>query len=320
MAGAQPETVRRGGHDPAGEAAFLERLRARLPPAPEGQEWIGDDAAVLEGGLLLATDALVEGVHFDLRWCAAADVGWKALAVNLSDLAAMGGTPRAAVATLVVPPSRAGIAEGVIDGVAAAATTFGCPLVGGDTTGGPVVMVSIAVLGACAEGGPVLRRGARVGDAVFVTGPLGGAATALVALRAARVPTPGALQRLVRPTPRLREGVVAAAAGATAMIDLSDGLAADLGHLCDASAVGVRIDTRDVPLAVGATFSHALQGDDYELCFTASDPATIAAGFAASDCEPPTRIGTTTPAERVLVDPDGRHRPLPRVGWEHTVP
>jgi len=77
-----------GRHGSAGETAFLERLRARLPPAPEGQEWIGDDAAVLEGGLLLATDALVEGVHFDLRWCAAADVGWKALAVNLSDLAA----------------------------------------------------------------------------------------------------------------------------------------------------------------------------------------------------------------------------------------
>jgi thiamine-monophosphate kinase len=157
-----------GRHGSAGETAFLERLRARLPPAPEGQEWIGDDAAVLEGGLLLATDALVEGVHFDLRWCAAADVGWKALAVNLSDLAAMGGTPRAAVAALVVPPDRAGLAEEIIDGAAAAATAFGCPLVGGDTTGGPVVMMSIAVLGTCAQTGPVLRRGAQLGDAVWV--------------------------------------------------------------------------------------------------------------------------------------------------------
>jgi thiamine-monophosphate kinase len=309
-----------GRHGSAGETAFLERLRARLPPAPEGQEWIGDDAAVLEGGLLLTTDALVEGVHFDLRWCAASDVGWKALAVNLSDLAAMGGTPRAAVAALVVPPDRAGLAEEIIDGAAAAATAFGCPLVGGDTTGGPVVMVSIAVLGTCAQTGPVLRRGAQLGDAVFVTGPLGAAAAALAAFRDRHTPTPDARQRLVRPTPRLREGIAAAAAGATAMIDLSDGLATDLSHLCDASTVGVCIDTSDVPLAGGATFTDALQGDDYELCFTAADPKTVAARFAASDCKLPTRIGMTTPGERILVDPDGQQRPLPRVGWEHTVP
>jgi thiamine-monophosphate kinase len=312
------DTGRRRG--PAGEAAFLERLRARLPRPPEGQEWIGDDAAVLEDGLLFATDALVEAVHFDLRWCTAADVGWKALVVNLSDLAAMGGTPRAAVVALVVPPARGGLAEGVIEGVAGAAATFGCPLVGGDTTGGPVLMVSVAVLGTCAPTGAVLRRGAQVGDAVFVTGALGAAAAALAALRNRQTPPPDALARLVRPTPRLREGAAAAAAGATAMIDLSDGLATDLGHLCEASAVGVHINTSDVPLAEGAAFADAFQGDDYELCFTASDPTTVAARFAASGCEPPTRIGTITAGERILVDTDGRQRPLPQAGWEHTVP
>lgn len=118
------------------------------------------------------------------------------------DLAAMGGTPRAAVAALVVPPGRSGLAEGVIDGVAAAATACGCPLVGGGTTGGPVVMVSIAVLGTCAQSGPVLRRGAQVGDAVFVTGQLGAAAAALAALRAGRAPAPGAVQHSAGP-PRL---------------------------------------------------------------------------------------------------------------------
>jgi thiamine-monophosphate kinase len=309
-----------GRHGASGETEFVQRLQARLPPAPAGQEWIGDDAAVLEGGLLLATDALVEGVHFDLAWCEAADVGWKALAVNLSDLAAMGGTPRAAVAALVVPPGRAGFAERVSIGVEAAAAAFGCPLVGGDTTGGPVLMVSIAVLGMCSPTGPVLRRGARVGDSVFVTGALGAAAAALAEIRDGRTTTPDALQRLVRPTPRLHEGLAAAAAGATAMIDLSDGLAIDVGRLCDASAVGVRIDTTAVPVAVGATFTHALQGDDYELCFAAPDPKIVAATFAASSCEPPARIGTITRSARTLVESDGRERPLPRTGWEHTVP
>jgi thiamine-monophosphate kinase len=302
-----------------GEWAFLERLRARLPRAPEGQEWIGDDAAVLDWGLLLATDTLVEDVHFSLAWCDAADVGWKALAVNLSDIAAMGGTPRAAVAALVVPASRPGLADGIIDGVAAAATAFGCPLVGGDTASGPVVMVSIAVLGACSPAGPVLRRGARVGDAVFVTGPLGAAAAALGALRLGRDPAPELAQRLHRPSPCLDQGLAAVSAGATAMIDLSDGLATDLGHLCDASQVGVRIDAAAVPLAPGATFNDALAGDDYELCFTASDPTVVADQFAAAGCEAPTRIATITHSERILVDADGRERRLPTVGWEHPV-
>ncbi|MEX2100670.1 MAG: thiamine-phosphate kinase [Acidimicrobiia bacterium] len=303
-----------------GEWAFVERLRARLPQAPQGQVWIGDDAAVLGGGLLLTTDALVEDVHFDLVWCHASDVGWKALAVNLSDIAAMGGTPRAAVTTLVVPPGRPGLADGVIDGVAEAANVFGCPLVGGDTTGGPVVMVSITVLGTVSPPGPVLRGGARVGDAVFVTGPLGAAAAALGALRLGRDPAPELAQRLHRPTPRLDQGLTAAGAGATAMIDLSDGLATDLGHVCDASGVGVRIEESAVPIAPGATFNDALSGDDYELCFTVPDPALVSRRFEAAGCAAPTRIATITTRERILVGTDGQERALPQAGWEHPIP
>ena len=120
----------------SGEFAFLERLRRALPEPPPGQVGVGDDTAVLDGGLLFATDVLTEGVHFDLRWATTADVGWKALAVNLSDLAAMGGSPRAAVCGVVLGAGRKGEADDLAAGLMAAATELGCPLVGGDTTVG----------------------------------------------------------------------------------------------------------------------------------------------------------------------------------------
>src|SRR5918911_4436838 len=118
----------------SGEFAFLERLRRVLPSAPPGQVWVGDDTAVLAGGLLFATDVLTEGVHFDLTWSTPADVGWKALAVNLSDIAAMGGTPRAAVCGVVLAAGRKGEGLDLAAGLMAAAAELGCPLVGGDTT------------------------------------------------------------------------------------------------------------------------------------------------------------------------------------------
>lgn len=140
-----------------GERAFVERLRKILPAAPAGQQWIGDDAAVLDDGLLLKTDIMVEGIHFDLSWCDPEDVGWKSLAVNLSDIAAMGGAPKAAVVGLVVPPDRPGMADRTMTGLASAAERLGCPIVGGDTSSGPALTVAVAVLGRAPEAGPVLR-------------------------------------------------------------------------------------------------------------------------------------------------------------------
>ena len=118
-----------------------------MPAPPTGQVWLGDDTAVLAGGLLFATDAMAEGVHFDLAFSTLFDAGWKALAVNCSDLAAMGGTPRAAVAAVVVPGGRPGVADGLAAGVLAAADAFGCPLVGGDTAVGATLVLTVAVLG-----------------------------------------------------------------------------------------------------------------------------------------------------------------------------
>ncbi|HEX6379805.1 MAG TPA: thiamine-phosphate kinase, partial [Acidimicrobiia bacterium] len=167
---------------------------------------MGDDTAVLDGGLLFATDVLTEGVHFDLRWSTPADVGWKALAVNLSDVAAMGGTPRAAVCGVVLVAGRKGEADELLGGLMAAATELGCPLVGGDTVVGTALTLTVSVVGDAPEGGAVLRSGARPGDSVFVTGPLGGGRAALMALRRGEDPDPVALARLQRPVPRLVEG------------------------------------------------------------------------------------------------------------------
>jgi thiamine-monophosphate kinase len=304
-----------------GEFAFLERLRQALPELPAGQVGVGDDTAVLEDGLLFATDVLTEDVHFNLAWSTPADVGWKALAVNLSDLAAMGGTPRAAVCGVVLGAGRKGEADELAAGLMAAAAELGCPLVGGDTTVGAVLTVTVAVVGDSPEGGAVLRRGARPGDSIFVTGPLGGGRAALGALRRGDEPDPVALARLQRPIPRLVEGRTAAAAGASAMIDLSDGLSSDLPHICRASGVGALLEPSAVPVGPGAAVEDALAGgDDYELCFTAPDPIRVAEAFAAAGLHLPAPIGAVTTGNEVLLaTPGGGTWPLAPAGWEHPV-
>jgi thiamine-monophosphate kinase len=283
--------------------------------------WIGDDAAVMGDGSLFATDALVAGVHFDLRWCSAADVGWKALAVNCSDIAAMGGTPVAAVAALVLPAEPPGLADEVAAGLAEAAAAFSCPLVGGDTTSGPVLVVTVAVVGRSPASGAVLRRGARPDDTVFVTGQLGAAKVALDAHRAGEQTPAGTHERMVRPAPRLAAGIAAAAGGATAMIDISDGLAADLGHILDGSGVGVEIVGNAVPRGPGVSLDAALYGgDDYELCFTAPDPEVIDRAFSAAGLARPARLGVCRAGSERWLVVGGTRSSLSSQGWEHPIP
>jgi thiamine-monophosphate kinase len=285
---------------------------------------IGDDAAVVEvppGPLLATADAVVAGVHVDLDLVGLDDVGWKALAVNVSDVAAMGGRPLHALVT-VAGPLRDADFDALYEGLLEAAGAFACPVVGGDLSAAPALVVSVAVTGTLDGGPPVLRSGASPADLLFVTGPLGSSAAGLAMLRAGRAgEAPDLALAHRRPRPRLAEGRAARTAGATAMIDLSDGLASDVRRLADSSGVGIVLER--VPVAVGVaramgddgTGAALGGGEDYELLFSAPDQMRVELAFSAAGLTLPLAIGRCTddPAERRLGDGD-----LPEGGWEHT--
>lgn len=242
---------------------------------------IGDDAAVLDPPadreLVLSTDMLVGGVHFP-RETEPEAIGYKSIAVNLSDLAAMGADPAWFTLNLSLPAADETWIGGFCAGMFDLARKYQVQLVGGDTTRGPLT-IGIQIAGFVPRGQALLRRGARAGDLVYVTGRLGDAALGLSCLRG-ELQLPAAdraamLERLERPTPRVREGV-ALRGLASACIDISDGLVADLGHVLEAGGVGARVDLAALPLSpvyeanlarIGWDAALA-NGDDYELCFT----------------------------------------------------
>jgi thiamine-monophosphate kinase len=288
--------------------------------------WIGDDAAVLltgPGPLVVTTDLSVAGVHGDLALIGLDDLGWRALAAAVSDVAAMGARPDAAVVAVAGPGTMD--LDLLYEGIAASAQAHGCPVVGGDLSNSSQVVLAVTVTGHVAEApGPVLRSGARPGDRLFVTGPLGGAAAGLRVLRARAEaldePGTGSEAELDlelahrRPRARLVEGETARRAGVTAMIDVSDGFLADLGHLADSSGVGFALD--EVPVYEGATTDEALGGgEDYELVMATPDPDRLAAAFAAAGLRRPVPVGSCTAErdERTLAG-----RSVPAVGWQHT--
>ncbi len=281
---------------------------------------IGDDAAVLElpvdRQLVVSTDMLVAGVHFPQETAPAA-VGYKALAVNLSDLAAMGASPAWFTLNLSLPAADPVWLRAFCAGLFDLAGAFGLQLVGGDTTRGPLT-IGIQIAGFVPHGQALLRSGARPGDGIYVTGWLGDAALGLMCLREQlRLPESDraqVLQRLERPTPRVHEGE-ALRGLASACIDISDGLVADLGHVLEASGVGAQVELATLPLSavyqavrgqVGWNPAVA-RGDDYELCFTvpAQRQPALEALAAQFDCAI-RRIGVieARPGLR-LVEPSG---------------
>ncbi len=314
---------------------FLAGIIARNGQAAPLLLGIGDDAAAWRSDdavSLVTTDSLFEGVHFNLENTSWEDLGWKALAVNLSDIAAMGGNAQYAVVSLGVPGETD--VEAVVAlyrGMLAVAGEFGVAIAGGDTCRAPLVSLTITVFGS-APGADrlLLRSGARAGDVIAVTGSLGAAAAGLEMLRGAIVLETADAAELsrafFRPWPRLAEGKLLAERGVKAAIDISDGLVADLTHICRASGVGARLETERVPVSPavkagfgGRTLALALSGgEDYELLFTAG--TRVMAEVKETAACPVTVIGEVTAGgagQVVLMDAGGNRVHLAGKGWEH---
>ena len=273
-----------------GEFGFIDYINAVFP-VPEGTVGIGDDCAVLpagEGELLISTDLLMEGVHFLRSESSPEDVGWKAAAVNLSDIAAMGGKPVATFLSIALPKDAQGEwAERFIEGYRQISSQYDVPLLGGDTTSSlRDIAVNVGILGRCQSGKRLMRSGAKVGETIYVTGPLGDSAAGLQAIlkgirRSEEVKT--LIERHKRPLPRVDAGVILIQSGKVgAMMDISDGIASDMRHIMKASKVGAVIALDRLPLSSELISVCAEQGwdryalstsggEDFELLFTGPD-------------------------------------------------
>ena len=344
-----------------GELPILQRIRQRAAGAGRGLRLgIGDDCAllvVLAGEeVAVTTDLSIDGRHFRLDWHPAETVGHRALARGLSDLAAMGARPVAAFVSLGLPRAltlaggRAGAVKSLIgaagsakswfdrfyDGLLTLASEYSVPLAGGDLAESPVAIADIVLVGAVPRGQALLRSGARVGDGIYVTGTLGGAAAGLELLaetakaglksgaemRPVRIPArlEARLRAHLKPQPRIAQGLWLRRKGAaSAAIDVSDGLSTDLAHLCEESGVAAEIDAALLPVDAGANLEQALNGgEDYELLFTAPAGERVPKAVAGVAV---TRIGRMVrrrPGQvQVTLVAGESSAPLEPRGWEH---
>ncbi len=328
--------------DELGEFGLIERFAAKTTGQEEpGLVGIGDDCAVFPRSsgqdMLLTTDMLVEGVHFLREKTTPHLLGRKSLAVNLSDIAACGGTPRHAVVSVALPADvDVEYAETLFRGMDECAREYGVRIVGGDTTSSPKgLVINVALTGEIKHGQAILRSGASQGNAVFISGPVGDAAAGLEIITR-HEQWAGEYEYLLaayhNPTPHVAEGQEIGKSGrVTAMIDVSDGVAADLTHLCRASGLGARIFADKLPKST-ALRNYASRaeldihdfaisgGEDYVLLFTVSpaNQAIIANTLAEKCFRPIHQIGEITAGPDLeYVLPDGRIEPLKSRGWNH---
>jgi thiamine-monophosphate kinase len=326
-----------------GEAGIIQLIQgkgpARLPLRVK--KGIGDDCAVLETAedtlLLVTTDTLIEGTHFTAKTLPPEALGWKALAVNISDIAAVGGTPHTAFLSIgMKPETEVGFIEALMAGFQALAGKTDIVLAGGDTVeSASSAVITITLLGACLPEHLVYRSGARVGDDIWVTGPLGNAAAGLFLLLNENASDLPEYESLIvahqRPIPRLEVGKALGTSGlAHAMIDISDGIAKDLGHICQESDTGALLRTASMPMSVElrklatevdkSPLDWALHGgEDYELLFTASsgDEEKIVSLTTKVSGSPATKIGTIVHEDGVWLETHKGKKPLRPGGFIH---
>jgi thiamine-monophosphate kinase len=303
-----------------GEFGLIARITAGRELPPSTLLGPGDDAAVLaaaDGRVVVTTDVLVEGVHFRLDWSTPHQVGRKAVAANLADVAAMGAVPTALVVGLAVPGrTPVSTVDGLVAGMWAEAEQAGAGVVGGDVVSSEQLVVSVTALGDLQGRSPVTRSGARPGDVLGLCGRLGWSAAGLAVLRRGfRSPLAVVAAHRV-PEPPYGAGPQAAAAGATAMIDISDGLLADAGHLAEASGVGIDIDSAAVPVASRLVeVASALGVDARHWVLTGGEDHALLASYPAGTALPHgwTQLGVVREGRGVTVD---GAEVLPE-GWEH---
>ncbi|MGN6794052.1 MAG: thiamine-phosphate kinase [Streptosporangiaceae bacterium] len=317
-----------------GEFALIAAIQKALPGNAGLIGGIGDDAAVVrapDGRVVATTDMLIEGRHFYREWSAPRDIGRKAAARNLADIAAMGARPTALLVSFAGPGDLevSWVLE-LMSGIGHEASAAGATVAGGDTSSADVVMLAVTALGDLAGTAPVTRSGARPGDLVAVTGTLGSAAAGLALLRAGVEPEDPGIESLIaahrRPAPPYQAGPEAAVRGATAMIDISDGLIADAGHVASASGVQIALLADAIanePVARRPALVHAAEilGRDADLqrwVLTGGDDHALVATFPPGLALPQrwTVIGRVRDGQGILVD--GR-RWLEAGGWEHFV-
>lgn len=319
-----------------GEFGFIDLIRKQTPRRRGVRLGIGDDTAwvsTAEDSLLLTSDLLIEGVHFNLKWISMRELGHKSLTASLSDIAAMGGRPAWFLLSLALPNVTTRSATALVQGFNTVATEHQVALVGGDTCAADSLIIDVALAG-FAPYGAITRAGARVGDDIYVTGTLGDSALGLTLLSKPRPKVSARdrnylIQRHHRPTARVKTGMQLAKEGlARAMMDISDGLVQDLGHICRASGIGAVVQQDRVPLS--RAFNRVAEprdltcalggGEDYELLFTAaSDTRRRVERVAKRTGVPITRVGECVSQKHgvALLDSRGVRVPLEALGHDH---
>ena len=319
------------------EVELIRRIRyLNAPFQKNAQVGIGDDTAVLKGkegySYLFTTDTLVENVHFKWKFSSPSQIGWKALAVNISDIAAMGGYPLFALVTLGIPISTLfSTIKQVYEGILNLSSKLNMEISGGDVVRSPTFFISISILGEVESGRAILRSGAKPGDSLYLTGDIGAAACGLLCFNQKDNVLEPSIRKFLEekwltPFPRVKEAREIVAKGfATAMIDTSDGLSSDLYHILEESKVGAQIWEKSLPIAPETRESSlklkkspveiALQGgEDYELLFTASSAVDVEKSISF----PVSKIGKiVSEPGLLLVDEKGQKKKLKPEGWDH---